>query len=264
MESKIESGMESEIKQATKPSRTLKSTNRICGAFAFRCLLGVGVLSLFGTLTGCETPPPQETTTGVTAQKQTIAAPPVNQTVVAEQPTLEPKRTAPLKRSKTPVRDALENAIAEHPQVFPKDTTVLGINLNRGVATVDFGPEFNRLASMGDANEGEAQKILRHALIPIKNIEKMRVTVQGREFNSPNTDWYTPFPVYMEGEDIQNGTQAQPAPTIQPTSQAPTQPRETPFKVLTKQGPVAKLTPGPGIPPEMISDVTPIELKSGR
>jgi germination protein M len=78
---------------------------------------------------------------------------------------------------------------------FPAGTQLVGVSLKEGVATLDFSKEFNALANSGDSVESAAQKALRSTLAQFPEVQKMRVTVEGKAFDSQNTDWTTPFPV---------------------------------------------------------------------
>jgi hypothetical protein len=100
------------------------------------------------------------------------------------------------------VADAVRAAIKRHAESFPKGVSVARVTVTDGVATLDFSPEFNKLANMGDSTESHAQKHLRAAVAKFPGIEKMRVTVQGKPFDSQATDWTTPFPVRQSGEEL--------------------------------------------------------------
>jgi spore germination protein GerM len=78
---------------------------------------------------------------------------------------------------------------------FPKGTQVVGVTVDAGVATIDFSKEFRALANAGDSTESEAMKALQAALAKFPAVQKMRVTVEGKPFDSQNTDWNTPFAV---------------------------------------------------------------------
>lgn len=94
-----------------------------------------------------------------------------------------------------PVRDAVSAAIKSHASLFPKGTRLIATTVHGGVAALDFSPEFNHLANMGESTESGAQKQLRAALAKFPEIDKMTVTVAGKPFDSQATDWTTPFPV---------------------------------------------------------------------
>ena len=96
---------------------------------------------------------------------------------------------------KTPIKDSINAVIAKNSEIFPKDTKLNGMSLKKKVATLDFSPEFNKLATMGEGKESEAQQKLRGALAEFPSVHEMRVTVQSKPFQSQATDWSTPFPV---------------------------------------------------------------------
>ncbi len=107
--------------------------------------------------------------------------------------------------SDTPIKDAVEKLLAQqdasdHPFI-PKGTKLLSADYKDGVATLDFSKEFNALAEHGDTVESKAQKALQRALAGVHGVEKMRVTVEGKPFDSQATDWNTPFPVRDSGSD---------------------------------------------------------------
>jgi hypothetical protein len=106
------------------------------------------------------------------------------------------------------VRTAIAAAIKQHPRAFPRGVAVTGLVVQGGVADVDFNKQFNGLTSMGDSTEAAAQKHLRAALAAFPAIEKMRVTVQGKPFDSQMTDWTTPFPVRESAEEKAVGSDA--------------------------------------------------------
>ena len=107
--------------------------------------------------------------------------------------------------SNTPIKNSVEKLLTEqnesdHPFI-PKGTKLLSADFKDGVATLDFSREFNTLANHGDTVESIAQKALRHALTNIPGVDKMRVTVEGKPFDSQATDWNTPFPVRDAPDD---------------------------------------------------------------
>jgi hypothetical protein len=112
--------------------------------------------------------------------------------------------------AKTPVKDSVEellqaDALKAYP-TFPKGTRLLSADLKDRIVTLDFSQEFNGLANSGESVESEAQKELRSALAKIPGVDKMRVTVEGKPFDSQATDWNTPFSVRDEPENaIQQG-----------------------------------------------------------
>lgn len=109
--------------------------------------------------------------------------------------------------SDTPIKDAVETLLtqqesAEHP-FLPRGLRLLGVDFKDGVASLDFSKEFIELTSHGDTVESDAQKALRRALAGVRGVEKMRVTVEGKSFDSQATDWNTPFPVRETDADAQ-------------------------------------------------------------
>lgn len=105
--------------------------------------------------------------------------------------------------SPTPIKDTVEDLIAadaERPNHhFPPGVRVHKVSLSDGVATVDFSREFDGLADMGESNESIVQKALRKTLAAFPRVQKMRVTVNGRPFQSESTDWNTPMRVRDTG-----------------------------------------------------------------
>lgn len=84
---------------------------------------------------------------------------------------------------------------------FPPGTKLLHAKLSHGTVTLDFNQQFDRLADMGDTNESNAQHDLCNALVAIPGVKMLRVTVEGKPFDSQMTDWYTPFSVHVGRED---------------------------------------------------------------
>lgn len=102
--------------------------------------------------------------------------------------------------TETVIADAVNRVLArpsgqDGANPFPRGTRLLTAHLELGVASLDFSSEFNALADSGETTESNAQKALRNALSSVPGIDKMRVTVEGKPFQSQATDWNTPFPV---------------------------------------------------------------------
>ncbi len=115
----------------------------------------------------------------------------------------EPQPAAPKplpSRDTTAIMDEVNKVVADPNGPFPKGTRLAGVRLKDGVATLDFNKAFNKLRDSGESTEAEAQRTLRRTLAHYFNVEKMRVTVQGKPFESQATDWNTPFPVRMNGD----------------------------------------------------------------
>jgi hypothetical protein len=148
------------------------------------------LLLLAAALCGCNTTP--------TADPAQASTPPT-----VAPPTRETAPIAPTPDVSTPVKDALTGLIAqEGSSPFPKGTRLLSVEVKAGVATLDFSKEFNALANNGDTTESLAQKSLRSALAKFPEVQKMRVTVEGKSFDSQNTDWSTPFAVRDSGSGV--------------------------------------------------------------
>ena len=121
-------------------------------------------------------------------------APPSN----SKQQAAPDNSTTQQSHSKTPITDALvslleDDAAGDH--VYPKGVKLNSEKLHNGVATLDFSQEFSALANSGESVESAAQKALQATLARYDKVEKMRVTVEGKRFESQATDWYTPFAV---------------------------------------------------------------------
>ncbi len=106
-----------------------------------------------------------------------------------------------------PVAAGVTETIKQHASLFPKGVKLETITVHDGVAALDFSPEFNQLANMGDTTESHAQKQLRAALAAFPAIQKMTVTVHGKPFDSQTTDWTTPFPVRLSAEEKDAGSE---------------------------------------------------------
>ena len=162
--------------------------------FVLPCLLLAAA-----AVAGCHSAPVADPVRAATVPPATV--------VVPQTPPL-----APVVSGQTPIKDALVSLIAERGfPPFPKGTQLTDMSVKDGVATLNFSKEFNALANSGDTTESEAQKALRSALAKFPEVQKMRVTVEGKPFDSQNTDWSTPFPVRdgapNTGEDRQGGRQ---------------------------------------------------------
>ena len=160
----------------------------------FAILPGSAILLMLVLGYGCHTTP---NAAGGPVTAPPVASPPA-QTAPAEAPTQK-------HASKTPIKDRLEEILAAEARSesspFPKGTKLKSVNLEDGVLTIDFSREFNQLANMGESAESETQKTLRRAMEGFSNVLKMRVTVEGKPFESQATDWNTPFPVH--GADLE-------------------------------------------------------------
>lgn len=157
---------------------------------ALHLLLGVALSAI---LVGCNK-------TETEQQAPPAPAPPVVQgDKTPAPPGTATAETAPT--DKTPVvpdaqaaQTAL-NAVLEE-KVFPQGTKLQNLTLVDHVATLDFSKEFNQIKTMGESSESLAQKALMATLAKVPGVDKMRVTVEGKAFESENTDWNTPFSVH--------------------------------------------------------------------
>ncbi len=152
----------------------------------------ITLLAMSLTLVGCGSRMETTTTTDTPAPNPNPTA-----TRAAVVPPTQPPVTPP-----TPIRDAVEKALsAGEGKIFPKGTTLKSADLNDGTVTLDMSKEFNKLGDMGDSVESAAQKTLREAVATIPTVEKMRVTVEGKPYDSQMTDWATPFSVRDTSKD---------------------------------------------------------------
>ncbi len=226
----------------------------------FGCLIaGAGVAVGILALSGCETAPPSVPGKSQTVQQTPAPSPDPAVRPLTAWPHVAERDSASLKHSKTPVRDTVQFAMDQHREMFPPNTEIQGITLTDGVATIDFSSEFNKITEMGDSNEGDVQRLLRRSLAVIKEIEMMRVTVDGHRFESQNTDWQTPFPVRSEQDSLQSGNDYQPAQN--PPHQTRKRQNSPPIApVALQQSSGASDTVK--VAPELRKDNTPIQLRT--
>lgn len=146
--------------------------------FVYPCLLLVAAASC-----GCHNAPP-----AAPVQAQAGPAP------VSPPPTKEATPPTPTPPSPAPIKEAIDTLLAQSPP-FPKGAHVLSVDVKDGVVTLDLSKEFSALANSGDTTESNAMKALQAALAKFPDVQKMRVTVEGKSFDSQVTDWNTPFAV---------------------------------------------------------------------
>ncbi len=149
---------------------------------SFFIIGAVSITVLGGGLSGCSKPASPVTPPRVA---NTDPSPPVSK---------DPEDT----HESTPVADSIEKLLrkdAANDKVFPAGLTIRKVTLKGGIASIDFSREFSSLANSGETTESMAQKALRKTLSQFSSIEKMRVTVEGKSFDSQATDWNEPFPV---------------------------------------------------------------------
>ena len=100
------------------------------------------------------------------------------------------------------VKRDIETALASNSNnVFPKGVKLNSAEIKAGVLSLDFNAEFNGVANLGESGESEAQKELIRIAAGHSAVEKMRVTVNGKPFQSQATDWNTPFSVHPSAKD---------------------------------------------------------------
>ncbi len=112
-------------------------------------------------------------------------------TPVAQTP--QPDATPPTTPVPTPLKDALNTLFAKEAEdaksPFPKGVHLLSVDLKDKTASVDVSKEFNELANKGESMEGLAQKKLCAALAEFPNVDTMRLTVEGKDYESQASDW---------------------------------------------------------------------------
>ena len=143
------------------------------------CLALVGIFA--GT--GCQK------TDSATAPPATAA----NAPAVAAEQTPAPSPPQPETTTPTPIKDALNTLFAKEAEdsksPFPKGTHLLNIDLKGKTASVDVSKEFNELANKGESMEGLAQRKLCAALAQFPTVDTLRVTVEGKDYESQASDW---------------------------------------------------------------------------
>ena len=151
-----------------------------CAAFAALLLIA---------LTGCHNAQePANPTMASTRTAPTLPAPPLAQMHGSDGP--------PEVRDAEQIEMAFNLASKDDKQgVFPKGVLLENVDIKENVATLNFSAEFNQVANMGETGESEVQKALIRIVAAHSGVEKMRVTVNRKPFDSQATDWNTPFSV---------------------------------------------------------------------
>ncbi len=145
------------------------------------------LLLMAAALCGCHSAPPV-----APAPPPIVSTPSVHETAPVPPPP----------SAQVPVKDLMVAVMADMNAIpFPKGTQLIGFDLKDGVAVLDFSKEFNALANAGDSTESQVQKGLCATLAKFPEVQKMKVTVEGKPFDSQNTDWTTPFPVRSGATD---------------------------------------------------------------
>lgn len=139
--------------------------------------------------------------------------PAVTTTPVTPEPPVTPDNVTP-----TPIKDALTTLFAQDAQakesIYPKGTHLISVNLKDKLATVDVSKEFNQLQNKGESYEGAAQKKLCAALAPFSQIETMRLTVEGKDYESQAADWRK-VPVRVSGESSESSNTSKSTRSVQ-------------------------------------------------
>lgn len=101
------------------------------------------------------------------------------------------------------VRQALQAALrhaAEQPasSAFPEGTRLIDVRLQGDLAIVDLSQEFGNLANQGDTAESMAQHALRSVLASCPGVKRMRVLLQGKQFEGEHSGPWDDVPVQDE------------------------------------------------------------------
>ena len=80
-------------------------------------------------------------------------------------------------------------------RVLPEDTRILGINIDNGLATVDFSPEVLR-ANVGSSSEGLGITSIVNTLTEFPTIQEVAFTVDGQVENA--MDWWGHVGLYEQ------------------------------------------------------------------
>ena len=160
--------------------------------FLLPCLALVG-----GLLCGCQN-------TEQTASAEAKTPPPIETGAkTAEQSTPPAQSPSTDATAPSPIKDALTTLFAREAQAkdspFPKGTHLLDVDLKDKLATVNVSKEFNGLADKGESYEGLAQKKLCASLAPFATVDTMRLTVEGKDYESQASDWRS-VPVRAKSE----------------------------------------------------------------
>lgn len=91
---------------------------------------------------------------------------------------------------------------------FPAGTRLLDLQVQNGIAYVNFSSEFNQIRENGDTTESLAQNTLRKTLAQFEQIKAMRIMVDGKPFEGEHSDWSQPIPVRNSNGHITQGANA--------------------------------------------------------
>ena len=94
------------------------------------------------------------------------------------------------------LQDALRSA-TEKPaaSMFPEGTRVTSVKLEGDLAIVDLSSEFGNVANQGNTAESAAQHALRTALARCPGVRRMRVLVDGKQFEGEHSGPWDDVPV---------------------------------------------------------------------
>lgn len=117
-------------------------------------------------------------------------------------PPLAPERSsasADVERVRQALQAALRRA-AEQPasSAFPEGTRLIDVRLQGDLAIVDLSQEFGNLANQGDTAESMAQHALRSVLASCPGVKRMRVLLQGKQFEGEHSGPWDDVPVQDE------------------------------------------------------------------
>lgn len=158
--------------------------------------------------TGCQKTDSEPAPPSVTANVPATPVAPTAQTDAVPQDTPTP----------TPIKDALTTLFAKEAEdaksPFPKGTHLLSVDLKDKTASVDVSKEFSKLANKGESMEGLAQKKLCAALADFPAVDTLRLTVEGKDYESQAADWRN-IPVRAGKDAAETGGSPQKAGGLQ-------------------------------------------------
>jgi len=92
---------------------------------------------------------------------------------------------------------AVEKLISDPKSIFPKDTKVLGVTVEKGLATVNFSPEVLNNPEVGADGEELAIESVTDTLTEFPNIDKVAFQVEGGTAG-PVMDWWGHVGLYEQ------------------------------------------------------------------
>ncbi|MGI6428995.1 MAG: Gmad2 immunoglobulin-like domain-containing protein [Syntrophomonadaceae bacterium] len=158
------------------------------------------VLFLGVFLSGCnnQTEQPDKSDQNDSAQKQEIAVYYLKST---DQEIYLVREVHQVEKTTEVAQAALNELIKGDPitpdayRVLPEDTRILGINIDNGLATVDFSPEVLR-ANVGSSGEGLGIASIVNTLTEFPTIQEVAFTVDGQVENA--MDWWGHVGLYEQ------------------------------------------------------------------